>query len=187
MRIYNHKCTLCSLSLGVNTVCMEAQKGKFKALIIGEAPGRNEDEKGKPFIGRAGDELERALKAVKATRSDFYITNVVKCRPPENRVPTHEEMGACRAYLEREIKSIQPKHVLLLGGTAICAALASYVSVGSVRGTWIHVWKAEAMPTYHPAYVMRDSEAGIVFRADIAKFVEKVRANGSRSRANKRG
>src|SRR5262245_3143662 len=99
MTTYNHSCTLCPLHLHANTVCMESTIGRLPAMIVGEAPGKNEDERGEPLVGQAGRELSKALHAAGLEREDVYITNVVKCRPPTNRTPELDEINACWIYL----------------------------------------------------------------------------------------
>ena len=126
-------------------------------LLIGEAPGFEEDKRGEPFVGRAGKLLDRMLQAVGFARGDVYIANTIKCRPPDNRNPALEEIAHCSGYLKRQIELIQPKIILLLGGVASAAVLGDQTPVGKMRGR-VHTLPGAAIPvivTYHPAYLLR--------------------------------
>ena len=126
-------------------------------MLIGEAPGFEEDKRGEPFVGRAGKLLDRMLQAIGFARGDVYIANTIKCRPPDNRNPTLEEIAHCSGYLKRQIELIQPKIILLLGGVASAAVLGEQTPVGKMRGR-AHVLPGTAIPvivTYHPAYLLR--------------------------------
>jgi uracil-DNA glycosylase len=126
-------------------------------MIIGEGPGQNEDEQGLPFVGRSGQLLEKILAAVKLTiESDVYICNVVRCRPPENRVPTPAEVAACKPYLLEQIRLVDPKIILLTGATAVKAITGKKEAISKIRGTWIE-WEGRlCMPIFHPAYLLRN-------------------------------
>jgi len=180
-QIYNHECTLCPLHQDANTVCMESTIGRLPAMIVGEAPGKNEDERGEPFVGQAGRELSKALRAAGVEREDFYITNVVKCRPPTNRTPEADEISACTPYLTMEFLTYEPKRILALGVVAASTLIRGFSSMGNGRGEW-HVGRGgDIMPTWHPAYVLRQpvhSPIWYQFRGDIHKFVKEVLANG---------
>ena len=131
-----------------------------KWMIVGEAPGANEDRSGQPFVGRAGRLLEAMLFACGAMREDVYITNVVKCRPPSNRDPSPIETGACRRYLEAQVKLAQPRVILATGRIAARILLGTGASIARLRGT-VHElnWNDEPIDvivTYHPAYLLRD-------------------------------
>jgi len=138
-------------------------------VFIGEGPGADEDRTGRPFVGRAGRYFDEALAKVGIPRSGIYITNVVKCRPPGNRVPRPEEAAACLPFLWRQIELIRPKILVLLGGVAARYVLQEGRSVGELRGTW-HGPLAEAyvLVTYHPAGVLRDRRKEGEFLADMA-------------------
>jgi uracil-DNA glycosylase len=126
-------------------------------LIVGEAPGANEDRQGEPFVGRAGQLLNAMIRAINLTREQIYIANVVKSRPPENRDPTPEEVKACMPYLERQIELIKPKLILTVGRIAAQHMLNTAVTMGELRGRLFH-YGAEKIPliaTYHPAYLLR--------------------------------
>jgi DNA polymerase len=126
-------------------------------LIIGEAPGQQEDQRGEPFVGRAGQLLDQMLVAVGLTRQTVFIANVLKCRPPNNRDPAKGEAAACRVHLERQIELIQPRLVLAVGRIAAQMLLESDAPLGRLRGR-LHYLKDETLPlvvTYHPAYLLR--------------------------------
>jgi uracil-DNA glycosylase len=125
-------------------------------LVIGEGPGAEEDERGEPFVGQAGKLLDSMLASIGLERGKkVYIANAVKCRPPANRTPTPEEMGACRPFLERQFELLQPRIILLLGRAAAHSILGSDASLTSLRGK-VHRWRdTPVVATYHPAYLLR--------------------------------
>jgi DNA polymerase len=128
-------------------------------MFVGEAPGRDEDLQGEPFVGRAGQLLTDIIKAMKLTRDDVYIANVIKCRPPENRNPEPEELDACRPYIRRQVELIQPKVIVTLGRFALQSLLEKAYSISSVRGKWLEYNGTKVMPTFHPAYLLRTPSA----------------------------
>lgn len=134
-------------------------KGHHKAdwLIIGEAPGADEDREGEPFVGRAGQLLTQMLRAIGLAREEVFIANILKCRPPNNRDPKAEEISSCNAYLNRQIDLLEPKIILALGRVAAQALLQSDVPVGKMRGRLFHIEKNNipTVVTYHPAYLLR--------------------------------
>ena len=126
-------------------------------MLVGEAPGVEEDRKGEPFVGRAGQLLNKMLKTINLERSQVYITNIVKCRPPDNRNPRPEEMRACADYLQHQIHMVRPGIILALGRTAANALLQRDDAVGKLRGQ-VHRYRQSGPPvvvTYHPAYLLR--------------------------------
>ena len=127
-------------------------------MIIGEGPGYYEDQSGLPFVGKAGQLLDRILASVNLDKDrDVYICNVVKCRPPGNRVPTEEEASSCRSYLDAQIKFVQPKIILLAGATAMKSVLQVNSSISRMRGKWLdHKNGAKVMPIFHPSYLLRN-------------------------------
>jgi uracil-DNA glycosylase family 4 len=151
-------CTKCPLHRGrINAV---PGKGSYCAdiIFVGEGPGELEDIKGEPFVGRAGQLLTKMLAAIHLTREEVFITNVVKCRPPNNRTPQQEEVAACFAYLEEQIELIDPLIICCLGGPAAHTLIGSDAGVSKLRGS-IHKYKNIAViPTYHPAAVLRFPE-----------------------------
>ncbi|MGB3655999.1 MAG: uracil-DNA glycosylase [Rivularia sp. (in: cyanobacteria)] len=135
-------------------------RGNLQAsiMIIGEAPGQNEDETGLPFVGRAGQLLEKILASVKLdSEQDVYIANINKCRPPGNRNPTTEEIKACKPYLLEQIRLVDPKIILLTGATALKGLLAEKRGITKIRGQWIEWSGRSCMPIFHPSYLLRNS------------------------------
>lgn len=128
-------------------------------LFIGEGPGQTEDEQGIPFVGRAGELLNKMIEAIGLDRKTVYIANVVKCRPPNNRTPLAPEVDACADYLRRQIAIIQPRVIVTVGGPATKLILASKLGITRLRGTWHAYTQVEpaipVMPTFHPAYLLR--------------------------------
>ena len=146
-------------------------KGNFKAevILIGEAPGRNEDKNGEPFVGAAGKRLEEALKKTGIERKDVYITNVVKCRPPSNRVPSDEERKACQDYIENEIKIIQPKIICILGNTAFNSMLGGG-EITKFRGKTVRKNNQIYFLTIHPAATIYNQKLIQVLDEDIERL-----------------
>jgi DNA polymerase len=127
-----------------------------KVVFVGEGPGAEEDRTGRPFVGRAGELLTRMIGAVGWKREDVYICNIVKCRPPGNRAPQMDEVASCRGFLERQLRSIQPRVIVTLGKPAASTLLNESVAITKIRGIW-HEWEGiPLMPTYHPAYLLRN-------------------------------
>lgn len=125
-------------------------------MIIGEGPGENEDLTGKPFVGKAGQLLDKILESVRLTEADVFICNIVKCRPPGNRKPTQDEMDACRPYLMEQIRLVDPKIILLAGASAVQGLLADKTGISKIRGQW-REWEGRlCMPVFHPSYLLRN-------------------------------
>lgn len=150
-------CTLCPLHETRNRTVFGTGNRKADWLIIGEAPGRDEDREGEPFVGRAGKLLTEMLFAAGYQRKDVYIANILKCRPPSNRDPSPEEVACCHAYLERQIELVEPVLILAVGRIAAHNLLHSDLQVGRLRGR-VHNYGERQIPlivTYHPAYLLR--------------------------------
>ncbi|MBN3908524.1 MAG: uracil-DNA glycosylase [Nostoc sp. NMS1] len=134
-------------------------RGNLKApiMVIGEAPGQNEDETGLPFVGRSGQLLEKILASVNlTTEHDVYIANINKCRPPDNRVPTPTEVAACLPYLLEQIRLVDPKIILLTGATAVKGITGDKRGITKIRGQWLE-WEGRlCMPIFHPSYLLRN-------------------------------
>jgi uracil-DNA glycosylase family 4 len=150
-------------------------KGNFKAdvILIGEAPGRNEDKNGEPFVGAAGKRLEEALKKTGIERKDVYITNVVKCRPPSNRVPIDEERKACQDYIKNEIKIIQPKIICILGNTAFNSMLGGG-EITKFRGKTVRKNNQIYFLTIHPAATIYNQKLIQILDEDIERLFSLV-------------
>jgi uracil-DNA glycosylase len=154
-------CGICQrCGLGATRLNPVVGRGAINAtvMIVGEGPGQNEDEQGLPFVGRSGQLLEKILASVElSVAKEVYICNVVRCRPPDNRVPTPEEIAACKPYLLEQIRIIDPKIILLTGATALKALTGHKGAISKVRGEWIE-WEGRlCMPIFHPAYLLRNS------------------------------
>lgn len=160
------KCCHCGLGTGRRNAVPGEGSPLAKLLFIGEAPGEDEDRFGRPFVGASGDLLTKMIGAMGLTRSDVYIANVVKCRPPGNRAPTPAEAEACRPFLIRQLLIIQPRVIVTLGNPATHAILHTTEGITSIRGQWrlpafsqpelAHI---RVMPTFHPAFVLRNYTA----------------------------
>ena len=153
----------CGLKATAKNLCFYRGNPQGRLMIIGEAPGREEDLEGRPFVGRAGQLLDRMLAAIGLGEGDVHITNVVYWRPPGNRTPTLEEVEVCRPFLERQIELVAPQVVMTLGGPAAKAILGATDGILRVRGKWGRVEAGEhtfrVMPTLHPAYLLRTPAA----------------------------
>jgi len=151
------ECTRCSLHASRTQTVFGVGSESADWMIIGEAPGAEEDRRGEPFVGRAGQLLDEMLRAIGLSRDAVFIANTLKCRPPGNRDPAVDEAAACRAYLDRQIALIAPKLILAVGRVAAQLLLATDVPVGRLRGQK-HYLSDEQIPvvvTYHPAYLLR--------------------------------
>ncbi|MGC4003844.1 MAG: uracil-DNA glycosylase [Pirellulales bacterium] len=130
-----------------------------RLCFVGEAPGADEDARGEPFVGRAGQLLTKIIEACRLTREQVYIANVLKCRPPNNRPPEPAEVVNCRGYLDRQLEIVRPETIVCLGATAAKCLLQTEVSIGKLRGRW-HDYRGIAVYcTYHPAYLLRNPNA----------------------------
>lgn len=168
-------CTLCS-ELVTNRTKVVFGDGNPQAqlVIVGEAPGFTEDRDGKPFVGEAGQLLDSILQACKWTRKDVYIINTVLCRPPNNRVPTEEERGNCRKFLDGQIDTVKPKYLLLLGSTASQTLLGDKVT--SLRGKWHEYKGMPTIVTFHPAFILRQPEYKRDVGQDLRMLLTKMKS-----------
>jgi DNA polymerase len=147
------KCRLCETR--THTVFGEGDVDA-KIFFIGEGPGETEDQTGRPFVGRAGELLNKMIAGMGLKREQVFIANIVKCRPPNNRVPAPDEVATCTPYLTRQLEIIRPRAIVTLGLPATQYMLETRLSMGRMRGQW-HSWRGiKLMPTYHPAYVLRN-------------------------------
>jgi DNA polymerase len=149
-------CRRCKLSEGRHTIVFGAGNPEADLVVIGEGPGADEDAQGLPFVGRAGQLLTRMLEAVKLSRDDVYILNAVKCRPPGNRNPEADELAACAPFLADQLSVIQPKVILSLGSVATQALLRTREPIGKLRGSIHPYGNAVLIPTFHPAFLLRN-------------------------------
>jgi DNA polymerase len=149
-------CTRCRLHKGRKNIVFGVGNVNADLMFVGEGPGADEDEQGEPFVGRAGQLLNNMIAAMGLKRSDVYIANVVKCRPPQNRTPEKDECDTCSPFLMRQIEVIRPKVIVALGAVAAKNLLAVNDSMASLRGRWYDFKGARLLVTYHPAYLLRD-------------------------------
>lgn len=151
-------CTACRLAETRNSVVFGVGGSNADLMFIGEAPGRNEDLQGEPFVGAAGRLLDRLAGEVGIERDEVYIANVLKCRPPGNRDPREDEIAACKGYLARQIKLIDPAVVMTLGNFASKLLLRTTTGITRLRGTAYPWWGRFVVPTFHPAAALRGGE-----------------------------
>ena len=153
-------CTLCDLAKTRTNVVFGEGNPNAKLMFIGEGPGEMEDKTGRPFVGRAGKLLTKIINTVLGLdRSDVYIANIVKCRPPNNRVPTIEEAQTCKPYLLKQIEIINPEILVCLGKTAFMYLLDSDMPISKVRGQIFEYKGKKVIPTYHPSFLLRNPSA----------------------------
>lgn len=164
-------CVKCNLSKTRTNAVPGKGNSKAEILFIGEAPGRNEDLKGEPFVGSAGNILSEALTLAGLSREDVYITNVVKCRPPNNRVPLEEEKESCQPYLSKELQIIKPKIICIMGNTAYGSLLGGN-SITKNRGNLIEKDGQRYFLTIHPAAAIYNQELKSVLKTDMKTLVE---------------
>ena len=145
-----------------------------RLMFIGEGPGRDEDLTGRPFVGRAGQLLDKMIAAIGLSREEVYIANVVKCRPPQNRAPEMDEVAACMSYLRAQVGLIRPQVIVLLGSSALGAILGAEHRITRERGAWIERKGVFFMPTFHPAALLRDESKKRPVWEDLKKVRDKL-------------
>ena len=165
------KCKLCNQR--TNIVFGVGNK-KADVMFIGEGPGADEDIKGEPFVGKAGQLMNKAFEGINIIRSNVYIANIVKCRPPQNRVPEKDECIACLNYLRNQVILVKPKIIVLLGNTALKNILGEEYSITKSRGNWVNKKGIDYMATWHPAALLRDENKKIEFWRDLKEVKRKV-------------
>ncbi len=149
-------CSRCGLAPSRNQLVFGTGNPAARLVLVGEAPGAEEDRRGEPFVGEAGQLLDRILKAMNLERADVYICNVLKCRPPKNRDPESGEIETCEPFLIRQLAAIRPQVIVALGRFAAQSLLRSKTPIGRLRGTWQEYQGVPLMPTFHPAYLLRN-------------------------------
>lgn len=148
-------CRRCRLCEGRTNLVFGVGNPRATLMFVGEGPGADEDLKGEPFVGRAGQKLNEMIRAIGLTREEVYIANVVKCRPPENRTPLPDETGTCSPFLFRQIEAIGPRAIVALGSPAAKTLLDTREGITTLRGRWGAFRGIPVMPTFHPAYLLR--------------------------------
>ena len=165
-------CKLCKLCRGRTNIVFGAGSPDAEVMFIGEGPGRDEDRQGIPFVGRAGQLLTKIIEAMGYTREDVYIANIVKCRPPENRNPEPDEVEACIDFLIRQVEIIQPRVMVCLGSVAVRNLLGQELKISKVRGNFLDWRGTPVMPTYHPAFLLRNSNMKKPVWEDMQKVMK---------------
>lgn len=163
-----NKCKLCETR---NNIVFGEGDIHAEIMMIGEGPGSDEDKTGRPFIGRAGQLLSSVLQDLGIKREDIYITNIIKCRPPQNRNPEEEEMDSCINYLRNQVILIKPKIIVLLGSVALKKILGKEFTITTSRGKWVEMKGIKYMPTWHPAALLRDESK----KADLVRDLQLVK------------
>jgi len=156
VRLELGECTRCPLCEGRNQIVFGDGNPDAALMFIGEGPGQEEDRRGLPFVGRAGELLTQMIEGgLEIPRSEVYICNIVKCRPPKNRTPKPDEVATCKPFLDGQINTVRPRTIVTLGRPATSLLLGRDVSITRVRGTWHEYQGIPLMPTFHPAYLLR--------------------------------
>ncbi len=165
-------CTRCKLAPGRKNLVFGVGDPKAELMFVGEGPGADEDERGEPFVGRAGQLLTDIIeRGMRMRRQDVYICNVVKCRPPGNRNPEPDEVAACEPFLMRQIELVRPRVIVGLGTFAVQSLLKVKIPISKLRGRWHDVRGIRMMPTFHPAYLLRNPGDKRLVWADIQEVM----------------
>jgi len=172
------QCQRCGLSRQRTKLVFGSGNPNATIMLVGEAPGFHEDQKGKPFVGNAGQLLDKILGAIQLNRDQVFITNVVKCRPPDNRDPLPEETTACFFMLQQQIDIVKPKYLLILGRIAARVVLKTEKTLAELRGQIFDVFGAKSVVTYHPAALLRNESLKRDTWADVQLFQKLFKANG---------
>jgi DNA polymerase len=173
-------CRRCKLCAGRTQVVFGVGNPNAQLMFVGEGPGRDEDLQGEPFVGRAGQLLTDIItKGMGLRREDVYIANVVKCRPPENRNPEPDEVASCEPFLKRQIDLIRPRIIVGLGKFAVQTLLQSKVPITRLRGNWHTYQGIKLMPTFHPAYLLRNPADKKLVWEDIKKVMKELKGADS--------
>lgn len=172
IRIDLGDCRRCGLAYDRKNIVFGAGNPNAKLVFVGEAPGVEEDNKGEPFVGAAGSLFDKIIHAMKLTREEVYICNVIKCRPPGNRNPVQNEIKACLPFVKRQIAAIKPKVVCMLGMVAAQSLLNTNELISRLRGVFYNYKKIKALPTYHPAYLLRNPDKKREVWEDMKKIMK---------------
>lgn len=170
-------CRRCKLCTGRTNIVFGIGNPRARLMFVGEGPGRDEDIQGEPFVGRAGQLLTDIItKGIGLKREDVYIANVVKCRPPGNRNPEPDEVAACEPFLNKQIELVRPEIIVALGKFAVQSLLRSNVPITKLRGNWHRYRGIKLMPTFHPAYLLRNPADKKLVWEDIKKVIQELRS-----------
>lgn len=167
-------CTKCGLhKTRIQTVPGQGNAKRPEIMFIGEAPGADEDEQGLAFVGRAGQLVTKMIAAMGFQREEVFIANILKCRPPDNRAPTPEEMAICIPFLKQQIAEVKPKVIVALGATAVLGLL-NLTGISELRGKWLSFEGIDLMPTYHPSYLLRNPVMKRVAWQDLQAVLKRL-------------
>jgi DNA polymerase len=169
------ECTRCGLCRNRTNIVFGVGDPKARLVFVGEGPGADEDLRGEPFVGRAGQLLTRIIESMGMDRKDVYIANVVKCRPPENRTPLPDEIATCSPFLFQQITAIRPRVVVCLGTPAAQTVLGTRDTITRLRGTFHDIGGIRVMPTFHPAYLLRNPSAKREVWDDMKKVMAELK------------
>lgn len=174
LKKFCNKCKKCRLHENRTRVVFGEGNENADIMFVGEGPGYNEDIQGRPFVGRAGQLLDKMIEAINLHRNNVYIANIVKCRPPENRNPLEDECSACIEYLRWQVKLIKPKIIVCLGSISANNLIHSNFIISKERGKFIKKGNIYFMPTYHPSYLLRNESAKKESWADFKNIKSKL-------------
>lgn len=168
-------CTRCALAAGRTNTVFSRGTGSSGLCFVGEGPGADEDAQGEPFVGAAGQLLDRMIAAMGFHRDEVYVCNIVKCRPPQNRKPEPKEVAECIPYLHEQLELLEPEVIVALGATAVQGLLGTTEGIMRLRGTWkLYRGKIAVMPTFHPAYLLRQPTAKRDVWADLQAVLRQM-------------
>jgi DNA polymerase len=171
-------CTRCALHQGRSQAVFARGTGSSGLVFIGEGPGEEEDRQGFPFVGPAGQLLDRMIGAMELGRDEVYVCNIVKCRPPKNRKPEPDEMSACFPFLDEQLSLIEPRVIVALGATAVQGLLGTTEGITRMRGQWkLYRGQIPVMPTFHPAYLLRTPAAKRDVWKDLQEVLRRMRGS----------
>jgi DNA polymerase len=170
-------CTKCALHASRNQSVFSRGTGASGLAFVGEGPGEEEDRLGQPFVGAAGQLLDKMIAAMQLTRDEVYVCNIVKCRPPKNRKPDLEEMSRCMPFLNEQLAIIKPRVIVALGATAVQGLLGTSEGITRLRGQWkLYRGNIPVMPTFHPAYLLRTPQAKREVWKDLQEVLRQLGA-----------
>lgn len=167
-------CKKCKLCTNRMNIVFGVGNKDADVMLIGEGPGADEDRRGEPFVGKAGQLMNKAFQALEINRDKVYIANIVKCRPPQNRVPEADEAKKCLDYLRNQVVLVKPRIIVLLGSTALKNIVGEEYGITASRGKWIEKKGIMYMPTWHPAALLRDETKKIEFWKDLKQVKQKA-------------
>ena len=171
-------CQRCGLGASRTKLAYGVGNPNARLVLVGDAPGREEDLQGEPFVGEAGQLLDRILQAMGLHRDDVYLCNVLKCRPPNNRDPQPEEGATCEAFLVRQIAAVRPQVIIALGRFAVHSLLKTNAPISKLRGEWQSYQGIPLMPTYHPAYLLSNPEGKRDVWDDMKQVLRRLQTDG---------